>query len=198
QGEVIDGDAILAICARDLHARGLLRSGAVVATIMSNMGLARCLAGDKITVVQTPVGDRYVVEAMVGGGHNLGGAQSGHLVFLDHGTTGDGVLAALQVLSIMLRSGQGLGELASVMVRYPQVLRGIEVARKVPLQELPRLGAVVRGIASELGDEGRVVVRYSGTEAKLRVMLEGPDAALLEDYAGRIGEAARAELGAVE
>ena len=195
-GEVIDGDAILAICARDLHARGLLRKGAVVATIMSNMGLGRCLARDGINVIQTPVGDRYVVEAMVSGGYNLGGEQSGHLVFLDHGTTGDGVLAALQVLSIMLRRGKGLAELASVMVRYPQVLRGIEVARKVPLQELPRLGAVIRGIVGELGEEGRVVVRYSGTEAKLRVMLEGPDAARLEDYAGRIGDAARAELGA--
>ncbi|MEZ4453633.1 MAG: phosphoglucosamine mutase [Nannocystaceae bacterium] len=198
RGAVIDGDAILAICARDLHARGALRSGAVVATIMSNMGLGRCLARDGIRVVQTAVGDRYVVEAMISGGHNLGGEQSGHVVFLDHATTGDGVLAALQVLSVMLRSGKGLAELASAMVRYPQVLRGIVVPRKVPLEELPGLDAVVRGIARELGDEGRVVVRYSGTEPKLRVMLEGPDAARLEDYAGRIGEAARVEIGAAE
>ena len=195
RGEVIDGDAILAICALDLHARGALRGGKVVATIMSNMGLERCLARVGIGLVRAPVGDRYVVEAMVAGGHNLGGEQSGHVVFLDHGTTGDGVLAALQVLSIMLRSGRGLGELAQVMSRYPQVARAISVAEKVPLERLPRLQAVVDGIVRALGEEGRVVVRYSGTEAKLRVMLEGPDLGVLEDYAGRIGEAVSAELG---
>ncbi|MCB9705829.1 MAG: phosphoglucosamine mutase [Myxococcales bacterium] len=195
-GVVIDGDAILAICARDLAARGALRGGTVVATIMSNMGLERCLARDRIRVLRTPVGDRYVVEAMVQGGYALGGEQSGHVIFLDHGTTGDGVLAALQVLSVMLRSGKGLGDLAAAMVRFPQVARAISVARKIPLDELPQLRAVVRGIELELGDEGRVVIRYSGTEAKLRVMLEGPDADRLEDFAGRIGEAASAELGA--
>jgi len=196
RGQVIDGDAILAICALDLHSRGALRGGKVVATIMSNMGLDRCLARAGIGLVRAPVGDRYVVEAMVAGGHNLGGEQSGHVVFLDHGTTGDGVAAALQVLSIMLRSGRPLAELAGAMVRYPQIARAIAVAEKVPLEQLPRLRAVVDGIAGELGDEGRVVVRYSGTESKLRVMLEGPDLRALEGYAGQIGEVASAELGA--
>ncbi|MEZ4381602.1 MAG: phosphoglucosamine mutase [Nannocystaceae bacterium] len=195
RGAVIDGDAILAICALDLARRGALRGNTVVATIMSNMGLVRCLARDGIRVMRTPVGDRYVVEAMVRGGYSLGGEQSGHVIFLDHGTTGDGVLATLQVLQVMLRSGQGLAELAKAMVRFPQVARAIPVREKIPLTELPKLGAVVRGIEDELGDEGRVVIRYSGTEAKLRVMLEGPDAAALEDYAGRIGAAASAELG---
>jgi phosphoglucosamine mutase len=197
-GVLVDGDAVLAICARELHAREGLRGGAVVATIMSNMGLDRCLADAGIGLVRTPVGDRYVVEEMVRGGYNLGGEQSGHLVFLDHATTGDGVVAALQVLSIMQRTGRPLAELAAVMTRYPQVLQAVVVARRVPIDQLPGLGAVIRGVEAELGADGRVVVRYSGTEAKLRVMLEGPDLAKLEGYAGRIGDAARAELGALE
>ncbi|MFZ6185487.1 phosphoglucosamine mutase [Nannocystis pusilla] len=196
KGAVVDGDAILAMCALDMHARGALRGAAVVATVMSNMGLARCLAGSGIGVVRTPVGDRYVVEAMVQGSYNLGGEQSGHVVFLDHGTTGDGMVAALQVLAIMQRSGRSLADLAGVMTRYPQLLKAIPVARKVPLDLLPELGAVVRGAEAELGDDGRVLVRYSGTESSLRVMLEGPDLARLEELAGRIGEVARRELEA--
>ena len=195
-GQLVDGDAILAICARELHARGALRGGAVVATIMSNLGLGRCLREAGIELVRTPVGDRYVVEQMVGGGYNLGGEQSGHLVFLDHGTTGDGVVAALQVLAIMQRHGKPLDDLARVMTRFPQLLQGIPVAEKIPLDRLPGLSAVIRGVEAELGGEGRVVVRYSGTEATLRVMLEGPDQDHLEAYAGRIAEAARRELGA--
>ena len=195
-GALIDGDAILAICARELHARGGLRGGAVVATIMSNMGLDRCLREIGVDLVRTPVGDRYVVEHMVGGGYNLGGEQSGHLVFLDHGTTGDGIVAALQVLAIMQRSGRPLDELARVMTRYPQLLQAIVVAEKIPLERLPGLTAAIAGVEAELGRDGRVVVRYSGTEAKLRVMLEGPDLDRLEAHAGRIGEAARRELGA--
>ena len=197
RGELVDGDAVLAICARELHTRGGLRGGAAVATIMSNMGLGRCLAELGIGLVRTPVGDRYVVEEMVRGGYNLGGEQSGHLVFLDHATTGDGVVAALQVLSIMQRTGRPLAELSAVMTRYPQVLQAVVVARRVPIDQLPGLTAVIRGVEGELGADGRVVVRYSGTEAKLRVMLEGPDLSRLEEFAGRIGEAARRELGSV-
>jgi len=196
-GNLVDGDAILAICARELHARGALRGGAVVATIMSNLGLGRCLREVGIDLVRTPVGDRYVVEQMISGGYNLGGEQSGHLVFLDHGTTGDGVVAALQVLAIMQRHGKPLDDLARVMTRYPQLLQGIAVAEKIPLERLPGLSAAIADVEAELGGDGRVVVRYSGTEAKLRVMLEGPNQDRLEHYAGRIAEAARAELGAV-
>jgi len=195
-GQLVDGDAILAICARELHARGELRGGAVVATIMSNMGLERCLQEVGVGLVRTPVGDRYVVEQMVSGGYNLGGEQSGHVVFLDHGTTGDGVVAALQVLAIMQRSGRPLDDLTKVLTRFPQLLHAIPVARKIPLERLPGLSAVIGGVETELGREGRVIVRYSGTEATLRVMLEGPDLARLEALAGRIGEAARGELGA--
>ena len=194
-GQLVDGDAILAICARELHTRGALRGGAVVATIMSNLGLARCLRDIGIELVRTPVGDRYVVEQMRSGGYNLGGEQSGHLVFLDHGTTGDGVVAALQVLAIVQRSGRPLDDLTRMMTRYPQLLQAIAVAEKIPLERLPGLSAVIRGVEDELGGDGRVVVRYSGTEAKLRIMLEGPDQARLEQFAGRIAEAARRELG---
>lgn len=194
-GQLVDGDAILAICARELHTRGALRGGAVVATIMSNLGLARCLRDIGIELVRTPVGDRYVVEQMRSGGYNLGGEQSGHLVFLDHGTTGDGVVAALQVLAIVQRSGRPLDDLTRMMTRYPQLLQAIAVAEKIPLERLPGVSAVIRGVEDELGGDGRVVVRYSGTEAKLRIMLEGPDQARLEQFAGRIAEAARRELG---
>ena len=196
RGQLVDGDAILAICALDLHARRALRGAAVVATVMSNMGLERCLAGAGIGVIRTPVGDRYVVEAMVQGTYNLGGEQSGHVIFLDYGTTGDGMVAALQVLATMQRSGRSIADLAAAMTRYPQLLRAIPVATKIPLERLPQLGAVVRGVEAELGSDGRVVVRYSGTEAKLRVMLEGPDLARLEEYAGRIGEVAVREIAA--
>lgn len=196
RGQLVDGDAILAICALDMHARGALRGAAVVATVMSNMGLERCLAGAGIGVIRTPVGDRYVVEAMVQGTHNLGGEQSGHVVFLDHGTTGDGMLAALQVLATMLRSGRSIADLAAAMTRYPQLLRAIPVATKVPLEQLPELGAAVRRVEAELGRDGRVVVRYSGTESKLRVMLEGPDLGRLEEYAGQLGEVAVREIAA--
>ncbi|MBA3548711.1 MAG: phosphoglucosamine mutase [Nannocystis sp.] len=195
-GQLVDGDAILAICARELHARGELRGGAVVATIMSNMGLERCLQEVGVGLVRTPVGDRYVVEQMVSGGYNLGGEQSGHVVFLDHGTTGDGVVAALQVLAIMQRSGRPLDDLTRVLTRFPQLLQAIPVARKIPLERLPGLSAVIGGVETELGREGRVIVRYSGTEATLRIMLEGPDLARLQVLAGRISEAARGELGA--
>ena len=194
-GQLVDGDAILAICARELHGRGALRGGAVVATIMSNLGLARCLRDLGIELVRTPVGDRYVVEQMRSGGFNLGGEQSGHLVFLDHGTTGDGVVAALQVLAIVQRSGRPLDDLARMMTRYPQLLQAITVGEKIPLERLPGLSLVIRGVEDELGGDGRVVVRYSGTEAKLRIMLEGPDQDRLEQFAARIAGAARAELG---
>lgn len=196
KGQVIDGDTVLAICAGAMHRHGELRGGAVVATVMSNLGLQRCLQTSGIDLVRTSVGDRYVVEAMRGGGYNLGGEQSGHLVFLDHGTTGDGIVAALRVLAVMQRSGKSLADLAKVMTRYPQVLTSVVVARKVPLDKLDGLGKLVREIEGQLGNDGRVVMRYSGTEAKLRVMLEGPDEDRLREYAEQIVETAVAELAA--
>ena len=196
RGQIVDGDAILAMCARDLHQRGELEGGAVVATVMSNLGLDRSLAEVGIGLLRTPVGDRYVVEAMRSGGCNLGGEQSGHVVFLDHCTTGDGVVAALQVLTILRRTQSPLSRLARVMTRVPQMLRSFAVPRKEPLDRLPGLRKAIRQIEQELGDEGRVLVRYSGTEAKMRVMVESVDEHKMREYVERLQAVALAELGA--
>lgn len=195
-GALVDGDAIMAMCARDLHLQGALRGGAIVATVMSNLGLERALAELGIGLVRTPVGDRYVVEAMRRSGCNLGGEQSGHLVFIDHATTGDGIIAALRVLTIMRRTGSPLSRLAGVMTRVPQLLESFEVARREPLERLDGLTRTIRQVERELGDDGRVLVRFSGTERKLRVMVECVDAAKLREYVDRIRRAAVAALGA--
>lgn len=195
-GRVVDGDTMMAICARDMVERGVLKGGAVVATIMSNLGLARAVEDVGIRLLRTPVGDRYVVEAMLEHGCNLGGEQSGHVIFLDHGTTGDGVVAALQLLQIILRREQPLDELAKVMRHYPQVLRNVVVAKKLPLDRMPRLTEAIGAAEGELGAEGRVVVRYSGTESKLRVMIEGGDAGQIQRICDGICETAVAELSA--
>jgi phosphoglucosamine mutase len=195
-GNVIDGDAILAMSARDLYLRGALRGGAIVATVMSNLGLERALAELGIGLLRTKVGDRYVVESMRRSGCNLGGEQSGHLVFIDHATTGDGIIAALQVLTIMRRTGTPLSKLARVMTRIPQRLKNYAVAKRAPLESLDTVTKVIRQVEHELGDEGRVLVRFSGTEPKLRVMVECVDATKLDDYVDRIGNAVVAALGA--
>ncbi len=194
-GNIVDGDAIIAMCARDLHQRDVLRGGAVVATVMSNLGLERSLAEVGIGLERTPVGDRYVVEAMRQGGYNLGGEQSGHLVFIDHSTTGDGMVAALQVLTIMRRTGTPLSRLAAVMTRLPQVMRSVAVARREPIDQLPNLVRVIKSVQDELRDRGRVLVRYSGTEAKIRVMVECEDESRASAYVEQISSTAVNELG---
>ncbi len=194
-GNIVDGDTIMAMCARDLHQRGALRGGAVVATVMSNLGLERSLEEVGVSLVRTPVGDRYVVQAMRSGGCNLGGEQSGHLVFLDHSTTGDGMVAALQVLTIVRRTGSPLSRLAEVMTPVPQKLSSFKVPTKVPLDKLPRLRRTIRAVERELGDEGRVLVRYSGTEKKMRVMVECMDDLKIDGYVSRLQDVAVTELG---
>ncbi|MCB9713717.1 MAG: phosphoglucosamine mutase [Myxococcales bacterium] len=197
-GQVVDGDAIMCMCARDMALRGRLRGGAVVATVMSNLGLERSLEEVGLQLVRTPVGDRYVVEAMRAGGYNLGGEQSGHLVFIDHATTGDGLVAALQVLSIIRSTGSPLSKLAGVMTRFPQITRSLRVARKTPIDTVPRLARAIREVEAELGDSGRVLVRYSGTEAKLRVMVEAADEGSIDGWIDGILEIAAKELGTPE
>ncbi len=194
-GREVDGDHIMAICATDLLKKGELANQTLVATVMSNMGLDIALrrAGGK--VVKTAVGDRYVVEEMLRGGYNLGGEQSGHMIFLDHNTTGDGMVSALQVLAIMQRTGKPLSELAAVMTALPQVLVNVRVPRRQPVEEVPALQKVIRSAEAELGDKGRVLIRYSGTEPLLRIMLEGEDQGRIETLANDIAEAARAHLG---
>lgn len=185
-GRLVDGDAIMALCARRLLARGKLRKNTLVATVMSNLGLERALHRMGGKLLRTPVGDRYVVSAMREQALNLGGEQSGHLVFLDHMTTGDGIIAALQVLCAMLEEQQPLSALASIMQPYPQVLLSVQVARRQPLDELQTVQTLIAQVESALGQEGRVLVRYSGTEPKARVMIEGPDAAQIQDFAQQI------------
>jgi phosphoglucosamine mutase len=153
---------------------------------MSNIGLERALNGAGCFLVRTQVGDRYVVEEMRKNGYNFGGEQSGHLIFLDHMTTGDGIIAALRVLAVMVAEGRSLSELGKVMTRSPQVLVNVSVAKKRPLDEIPEVQRLIDRIASDLGDEGRVLVRYSGTEAKVRVMVEGPDEAMIRARAEEV------------
>ena len=197
KGEIVDGDTIMALCATRMLGRGTLAKGTLVTTVMSNIGLERAIvqAGGKL--VRTAVGDRYVVEEMRRSSYNFGGEQSGHLIFLDHATTGDGVVAALAVLAIMLDEQAPLSRLAKVMTRYPQVLLNIKVAEKRPLEGLPAVTALIARCEKELGDDGRILVRYSGTEPKVRVMVEGPDETRIQGYAQEIADAlAKACAGA--
>ena len=195
QGRVVDGDAIMALVGRALLARRKLARKTVVATVMSNLGLEAALkpAGGK--VVRTAVGDRYVVEAMRRHGYNFGGEQSGHLIFLDHVTTGDGVAAALSVLAVMKREGKALSELAACFTPFPQVLVNVVVREKRALSTLPRVTAAMAAVEKALGKEGRVLVRASGTENKLRVLVEGPDQKKVKGYADQIADEIRRALG---
>jgi len=194
-GVVIDGDHLMAAVAKDLRKRDQLAQNTLVATIMSNKGLEIAMAQIGVKVARTQVGDRYVIETILEGGYNFGGEQSGHLIFLDQHTTGDGMLSALQILSIMVREQLPLSKLASVMESLPQVLVNLKVREKVDLCRLPNVKNVVARIESELGENGRVLFRYSGTENKARIMVEGPDHELITKYANLIAEALSNEIG---
>jgi phosphoglucosamine mutase len=183
RGEIVDGDQIMAILGTRLLARGALPGNTVVATVMSNLGLERALAVRDGKLLRASVGDRYVVEAMRAQGFIFGGEQSGHIIFLEEATTGDGLLAALQILSVMVQEERSLSELAAIMIRYPQVLINFAIARKTPLHELSSVEAVIRRVEDALGRDGRVLVRYSGTESKARVMIEGTDENTIRAYA---------------
>jgi phosphoglucosamine mutase len=185
-GNVVDGDAVMALCATRMLNEGRLAKQTLVATVMSNLGLERALRGIGGRVVRTQVGDRYVVEEMRKNGYNFGGEQSGHLVFLDHATTGDGIVAALRVLAVMVKEGRPLSELAKVMERTPQVLVNLQVEKKVPLDQLPDVLKLIADVEKQLGDDGRVLVRYSGTESKARVMIEGMNESQIKGWADEI------------
>ena len=192
KGAVIDGDAVMAVCALQMMKEGRLRKKTLVATVMSNLGLEIALqkAGGKL--VRSPVGDRYVMEKMLEGGYNLGGEQSGHVIFLDHNTTGDGLISALQVLAIMKQTGKPLSELSACMKTYPQTLVNVKVKERRDLMSIPEIAQRMAEVEKKLGGSGRLLVRYSGTEPKVRVMIEGEDErgikTLAEDLAGIIKE----------
>jgi phosphoglucosamine mutase len=194
-GEVVDGDAIMAMVGARMSADGSLAKNTVVATVMSNLGLERALASHGAKLLRTAVGDRYVVEAMRSGGLNFGGEQSGHLLFLDHATTGDGLIAALQVVSILVRESAPLSELAArAMERVPQVLVNAKLSSRKDLAEMPHAQKAIRDAEKKLGKDGRVLVRWSGTEPKLRAMVEGPKQELIQKLADGIIEAAKKDL----
>ncbi len=194
RGNVLDGDVIMALCAREMSERKTLKGGGVVATVMSNLGLENALKGMGLQLLRTQVGDRYVVETMRSGGFNLGGEQSGHIVFLDHGSTGDGLMSALQTLAIMVRLERPLSELTAGFERFPQVLLAVSVSEKRPLESLPSVQALISRVEAELGDRGRVLIRYSGTEHKARVMVEGEDEARVREYASDLADELRRAL----
>jgi len=183
EGRVVDGDHILGICALDMQHRGTLKRKTVVATVMSNLGLEVGIKKHGLKLVRTQVGDRYVLEAMLKGGFNLGGEQSGHLVFLNHSTTGDGILTALRLLSVMLREQKPLAELARFMEVYPQVLLNLKVKERRDLKKVPPAQQAIKTAEERLQGRGRLLVRYSGTEALLRVMAEGENQAEITEVA---------------
>jgi phosphoglucosamine mutase len=197
-GRQVDGDHILAICGLQMLSENRLKKRTLVTTVMSNMGLDRSIqkAGGKI--VRTQVGDRYVVEEMVRGDYNLGGEQSGHTIFLDHNTTGDGILTALQLLAIMKRKEKPLDELTGIMELFPQLLFNVEVREKKDLSEIPEIGRRVKEIEKSLGNSGRLLIRYSGTEPLLRIMVECEDEKKLRQYGHDLVELVKKHLGKSE
>lgn len=189
RGNVVDGDQIMGMVAVDMSERGSLKGNTLVATVMSNIGLEIAMKERGIKVVRTPVGDRYVVERMLKEDYNFGGEQSGHLVFFDHSTTGDGILSALQVASIMKRSSKPLSELTGWIKKYPQILKNLQVNSRVNFEEIPAVREVMDECRKRLGDSGRILVRYSGTQSLCRVMVEGKDQELVRQVVEEVSEA---------
>ena len=194
-GNVVNGDAIMLACARDLQARGELANNLVVATTMSNMGLEAAFARSGIRMLRAPVGDKYVLEEMRNSGASLGGEQSGHILFPARATTGDGLLTALLVLDLVHRSHKPLGQLIADLTNYPQIILNVKVREKLPLNTFPTIVAAIAAAEADLSTTGRVVIRYSGTEALARVMIEAESAEAMHHHATTIANAIRTELG---
>jgi phosphoglucosamine mutase len=195
RGRVLDGDHVMLMCARQMQAEGRLRGNAVVATVMSNIGLEIALKELGIELIRTQVGDKYVMEEMQKRGLSLGGEQSGHLIFSEHLFTGDGLITALSVLRTVAASGRELADLADDLTTYPQVLLNVRVRHKADLATLPEIAAIIRQVEEGLGANGRLLVRYSGTEPLLRVMLEGQDLQQIDRWARHIVDAVNKAIG---
>jgi phosphoglucosamine mutase len=194
-GRVIDGDAVLLMCARHLKSRGKLQGNGIVATVMSNIGLEIALRESAIEMVRCPVGDKYVMEEMIKRGLSLGGEQSGHIIFSEHLFTGDGIVTALTVLRVMAETGRELADLAAELVTYPQVLLNVRVREKRDLQGVPAIADSMRRVEERLAGNGRLLVRYSGTEPLLRVMIEGKDQHEIQGWAAEIVSTVKEHLG---
>tara|TARA_B100000315_G_C14578063_1_gene588969 strand:- start:722 stop:2071 length:1350 start_codon:yes stop_codon:yes gene_type:complete len=195
KGDLIDGDKILGMIALDLFQKGHLAKNTVVLTVMSNLGIIQAMERAGITVLQTQVGDRYVLEAMLKGGFIFGGEPSGHVIFMNHNTTGDGLITALQVLTMLKTSGSTLSKIANVITMYPQVLINISVKSKPPINEIPELAQAIKDVEKKFNGSGRVLVRYSGTESVLRVMVEGEDQCLVDITANKLAMVVKQHLG---
>lgn len=196
KGTVIDGDRVLCLCAKALKGQGKLKGDTLVATVMSNLGLRDALEKDGITLETTGVGDRLVIERMREKDYNLGGENSGHIIYSDHATTGDGIMSALMVLSMMREQGVSMSALADCMDIYPQVLLGLDVKEKPPIEEVPEIHNAVQVAEAAFATKGRVLVRYSGTERKIRVLTECSDSELAQTQADLIAAAIKATIGA--
>ena len=194
-GAIVDGDAVLLMCSRQMKATGRLEGNAVVATVMSNIGLEIAMRASGIELVRTPVGDKYVMEEMIRRQLPIGGEQSGHVIFSDHLFTGDGIATALNVLRVMAETGRELGDLASELVTYPQVLINVRVREKRDLFDVPEIKAAMDRVEDRLAGQGRLLVRYSGTEPLLRVMMEGKDQDEIQAWAAEIAGAVKEHLG---
>ena len=193
-GQVVSGDRVLCLCAIALKSQGKLRNNTLVTTIMSNLGLRDALAAHGIALEQAQVGDRHVLERMRDGNFSFGGENSGHLIFSDFATTGDGIVSALMVLSVIKASGKSLAELADCMTEYPSELVGLNVKEKPPLETVPEIKAAMENAEAELGNDGRILVRYSGTEKKLRILVEAKDAQLAKTHCSNITQAAKSTI----
>ncbi|MFC4765892.1 phosphoglucosamine mutase [Effusibacillus consociatus] len=198
KGQLVDGDYVMAILGRSLKAAGELAKDTIVTTVMSNVGFVKAARELGIELVRTAVGDRYVMEAMREGGYVLGGEQSGHIIMLRHNTTGDGILTAIQLTNVLVAEGKPLSELRSIMRSYPQVLVNVRVGSKEGWDQNENIKHAIRKVEEELGDEGRVLVRPSGTEPLIRVMAEGPDQDQVQEYVDSIANVVRKELGALQ
>jgi phosphoglucosamine mutase len=197
-GNIVDGDQIMYICAKYLKEQGRLKHQTVVSTVMSNLGFYKALEAQDIQSVQTAVGDRYVVEEMKKNGYNLGGEQSGHIIFLDYNTTGDGMLTALQLVNIMKMTKKPLSELASEMKKFPQILVNVKVTDKHKVMENEKVQEVIREVENEMNGNGRILVRPSGTEPLVRIMAEAPTEEQCQSYVDRIAAVVKAEMGIEE
>ena len=195
RGRIVDGDAVLLLCARQMKRTGRLKGNAVVATVMSNIGLELALRESGIELVRCPVGDKYVMEEMLKRGLSIGGEQSGHVIFSDHLFTGDGIATSLNVLRVMAETGRELADLASELVTYPQVLLNVRVREKKDLRSIPAIAGAMERVEGRLAGQGRLLVRYSGTEPLLRVMIEGRDQTEIHTWASEIVGVVRDHLG---